>query len=62
MCTAHVAILQMASNVCGEVDEVREENADPPHGTSTIHAALKEMQQQSTAHAAGAIVVIAQLQ
>ena len=25
LCTAHMAILQMASNVRGEVDEVREE-------------------------------------
>ena len=58
MCTAHVAILQMASNVCGEVDELREESADPLRGTSTILAALKGMQRQSTARVAGAIVVI----
>ena len=35
---------------------------DPSRGTSTIRAALKGMQQQSTARAVGAIVVITQLQ
>ena len=52
----------MASNVRGEVDELREESTDPPRGTSTILAALKGMQRQSTARAVGAIVVITQLQ